>query len=255
MKALTIAVCLFSFLLSPAGARAESPPLSTPTASPSVGARTVDNRERSNPCAIPIAASLQVARSPTGDEASRLKALSESLHPSIFQVATPSGTGTGFVFSPGGLALTALHVVETAEEISVRFHGRPPIPAELRLGLPELDLAVIALPAGTYPFLPLGDSDLVAIGNRVVAAGFPQTTGLSLQQGRIAGRIPYMETPLIEIDAALLPGYSGGPLLSSTGEVIGIVFSRCKADQATLTLSIPANVARARIPELFPSRK
>jgi len=199
------------------------------------------------PCAVgepPPAAAVSVA----AEEVLQVPGvLRQALRSSVLRVATDSGSGTGFIISPRGLVLTALHVVEGAAAISVQWPDGRTVRARLRRSLPQLDLAVLKLPEGDYAPLPLGDSDRIAPGHTVIAAGYPPAGGLSVEPCRVTTLPSYRQTPLIEVDNSLPPGYSGGPLLTRQGEVIGIVFSRCLPERAALTLSIPSNHARRRI--------
>jgi len=196
------------------------------------------------PCAVrkPVPASAAAEESPPDTAALR-----EELRNSVVQIVTDSSIGTGFIFTRQGLALTALHVIEKAATISVHWQDGRTVRAQLSRRIPELDLAVLELPEGDYAPLTLGDSDRLAPGHPVIAIGFPPVDGLSARSSRVASRPSYRQTPLIEIASSLPPGYSGGPLLTSDGVVVGIIFSRCLPDKAELTLSIPTSDARSRI--------
>jgi S1-C subfamily serine protease len=141
--------------------------------------------------------------------------------------------GTGVVVIDDGTILTSLHVVAGADEISVVFADGSESGAILMTATPEQDLAVIrarTLPDDLKPATLRSTQDL-RMGDRVVAAGFPFGIGPSLSAGVISGLGREYHTPeggrvlanLIQFDAAVNPGNSGGPLITMDGQVVGIV--------------------------------
>ncbi len=149
------------------------------------------------------------------------------------QVAEGAGAGSGFVFdAEEGLILTNAHVVEGAEEISVTFFDGSAQGADLVGAFPEDDLAMIrvidvdglrASVLGSSDDLEVGE-DVVAIGNALGLGGRPTvTTGIvSAKDRTVPVDNGYTLTGLIQTDAAINRGNSGGPLLNSRGEVVGI---------------------------------
>ncbi len=145
--------------------------------------------------------------------------------------AQPLGNGSGFVIDTEGHILTNFHVVEGAEEVHVTFSGREPVVAQVVGVDPSTDIALLEvdLPARALTPLPLGSSDDVQVGDDVVAIGNPfgldrtVTKGIvSALQREILAPNRYEIDEVVQTDAAINPGSSGGPLLNARGEVIGI---------------------------------
>ena len=141
------------------------------------------------------------------------------------------GVGSGFIIESNGLILTNAHVVEGASTIYVTLTDKREFKAKL-LGLDKrTDVAVVKIDARDLPRLPLGDSSRVRVGEWVLAIGSPfglentVTAGIVSAKSRDTG--DYL--PFIQTDVAVNPGNSGGPLLNTAGQVIGInsqIFSR-----------------------------
>ena len=142
----------------------------------------------------------------------------------------PSG-GSGFVLDEQGHIVTNQHVVEGAEDVSVRFASGVREDAEIVGEDASTDVALIKVDAseGILEPLTLGDSDSVGVGEPVVAIGNPLNVGISVTTGIVSGvgrpiKAPndYTIDDAVQTDAAINPGNSGGPLLDSRGTVIGV---------------------------------
>lgn len=140
--------------------------------------------------------------------------------------------GSGVLISGDGKVLTAAHVVQIADEITVQFVDGRTETAHVVASEPHADVALLQLarvPAGFKP-APLGDSNKVQVGEQVLIVGAPYGIAHTLTVGHVSGRHKpntiYAEIPLAEFlqtDAAINQGNSGGPMFNLNGEVIGIV--------------------------------
>ena len=141
------------------------------------------------------------------------------------------GVGSGFILSADGFVMTNAHVVDGADEVLVTLSDKREFKARIVGTDRRTDVAVVKLDATGLPFVKIGDSDRLKVGEWVVAIGSPfglensVTAGIVSAKGRDTG--DYL--PFIQTDVAINPGNSGGPLLNLKGEVVGInsqIFSR-----------------------------
>lgn len=175
------------------------------------------------------------------------------------------GSGSGSILDQEGNILTNYHVIENAQKLAVSLGGEKNYPAKL-IGIdPDTDLAVIRLvekPREALTVIPLGDSDKLAVGQKVLAIGNPfgmdrtLTTGvISGLQRPIRGRNNRPIEGAIQTDASINPGNSGGPLLDSHGRMIGInsqILSPSGAS-AGVGFAVPVNIAKRIVPQLIRS--
>ena len=165
------------------------------------------------------------------------------------------GAGSGFVIDPRGYILTNNHVVEGAFNIRVRFDDGRALEAEVLGTDPLTDIALIKLkaPPPNLPFVKLGDSDAIRVGDWVVAIGNPfglassVSAGILSAKAREIGATQYDD--FLQTDAAINPGNSGGPLFNLRGEVIGIN-TAIVSGGAGIGFAVPSNLAKALIPQL-----
>jgi S1-C subfamily serine protease len=171
----------------------------------------------------------------------------------FFGVYPEKGTGTGFVISPDGEILTNNHVAGGGSELSVTLSDKKVYKARVLGFDPRNDLALIKIDAGRkLPVLPLGDSDHLVVGQKVLAIGNPfqfegtLTTGIVSSLGRTIQTEGERELEgMIQTDAAINPGNSGGPLLDSHGGVIGINTAIYGA-QGSIGIGFAMPIARAK---------
>ena len=171
------------------------------------------------------------------------------------------GTGSGFFVSEGGFILTNNHVVENAVSVSAILKDGTELQAEILGRDPSTDVALLRVAVRTSPLVGLGDSDQVRIGEPAIVIGSPFGFDQSLTAGYISALGRTLRSGddygteidnVIQTDAAVNPGNSGGPLLNAQGEVIGIttaIFSIGGGFEG-IGLAVPINTARAVAEEL-----
>ncbi len=181
---------------------------------------------------------------------------------SIFRESAVEGTGSGSVIDMQGHILTNYHVIEGAREINVTLYNGESYPAELIGADPDNDIAVVKMSAPDNVLHPivLGDSSTLKVGQHIIAIGNPFGLERTMSDGiisslnrQITSKTRRLIKSIIQIDAALNQGNSGGPLLNSSGQLIGMntAIATSTGDNAGIGFAIPVNTIRRVVVQLI----
>ena len=167
------------------------------------------------------------------------------------------GSGSGVLFTPDGFLLTNHHVVQGHDKVRVRLSDGTEMSGRVVGNDPWTDLAVVQAEGATFPFATFGDSAKIKVGQLAVAIGSPLgfestvTAGVISALGRTLRSVSgHLVDNVIQTDAALNPGNSGGPLVDSHGRVIGINTAVIQPAQG-ICFAVPINTAKTILPQLL----
>lgn len=195
-----------------------------------------------------------------GSFSDEIAAIVARVRPAVLHLRTHgrgrSGTGSGFVVSDDGLALTNHHVVQGAANVEAMLHDGRTLPAELLGSDPATDLALLRVPGTATGPLVLGDSNALRVGDFALAIGCPHGLSHTVTAGILSGLGRALPGPggqsiedVIQTDAPLNPGNSGGPLLDGNGTVVGIATAILPMAQG-LCFAVPSATAQVVLEEL-----
>ena len=187
--------------------------------------------------------------------------VAEKLRPAVVNLrvgrGARGGSGSGVLFSPDGFLLTNHHVVQGSEKVRVRLNDGSEMSGRVVGNDPWTDLAVVQADGERFPFALLGDSARLKVGQLAVAIGSPLgfestvTAGVISALGRTLRSVSgHLVDNIIQTDAALNPGNSGGPLVDSAGRVVGINTAVIQPAQG-ICFAVPINTARTILPQLL----
>ncbi len=177
----------------------------------------------------------------------------------------PSGLGSGVLVSPDGYILTNNHVVDGAEKVEVTLNDRRTFTAKIVGADPPSDVAVLKIDGSNFPTLPLGDSNIVEVGDVVLAVGNPLGVGQTVTMGIISAKGRSTRASFgsgsyedfLQTDASINRGNSGGALVSLKGELIGIPSQILSQTGGSIGIgfAIPTTMARNVMDQLLKGGK
>ena len=219
--------------------------------------------EETSPAVVKIIAQVKAPSPAAREQLEELEQLPDALR-RFFQDREPQaprggGTGSGFIISKEGYIVTNHHVVAQADEVIVRLSDRREFDATVIGTDQRSDLALLQVDANDLPFLQLGKSSELKVGEWVLAIGSPFGLDYSVTAGIVSAKGRSLPTergenyvPFIQTDVAINPGNSGGPLFNLRGEVVGVnsqIFTR-SGGSIGLSFAIPAKVVKNIIEQL-----
>jgi S1-C subfamily serine protease len=240
----------------------------------------VDSDDGGTTTVLSTATSSQSTRFAAGEESGRsVQQIYAQSGPGVVQVTSTSVVGTdpffgpqpraslgsGFVIDKSGRIVTNYHVIDGAQEVEVNFSGDDRVPARVVGSDPSTDLAVLEIDAQARALtpLPLGNSDAVRVGDSVVAIGNPfglertVTAGIvSALQREITAPNGYTIDKVIQTDAPINHGNSGGPLLNAEGAVIGVnsqIESSTGGGNVGIGFAVPINTVKEVVSQILES--
>ncbi len=185
---------------------------------------------------------------------------SQLFGPQKYLIPEQQGSGSGVIISPDGYIVTNNHVVADADEVVVTFNNRYDTKAKVVASDPATDIAVLKITTDkTLPFMEFANSDEVKLGQWVLAVGYPLnldatvTAGIISARGRSLGITQLGVESYIQTDAAVNPGNSGGALVNTAGQLVGInsAIASPTGSYAGYSYAIPSNIVRKSVNDLI----
>jgi serine protease Do len=226
-------------------------------ASPSID--FVQVAERANPTVVHIKTTIAANGSAQQDMFDPFNFFDQRMFPQMPREAS----GSGVIISEDGYIATNHHVIDGAEKIEVTLFDKRSYPAEVIGKDPETDLALLRIKEGELDFLPFGNSDELRVGEWVIAVGNPfnltstVTAGIVSAKGRninlLRANSEYAIENFIQTDAAVNPGNSGGALVNTKGELVGIntAIASKTGSYAGYSFAVPVNIAKKVLDDLL----
>src|SRR5271166_6581583 len=183
-------------------------------------------------------------------------------HSSLFG---QTASGSGFIIHPEGYLITNHHVIAGADQITVVVPGKGSFPASVVADDDYKDLALLKIEVSNLECLPIGESQKVKVLDTIYVLGYPLAPTLGADESASEGQVNAIrdsgKIPLLQIDANVNPGNSGGPVLNDRGEVVGVVVSKINAAfflketgsiPERVNFAIPIDEARGMVRRAYP---
>ena len=172
------------------------------------------------------------------------------------QVPEQRGFGSGVIISKDGYIVTNNHVIDGADEISVKLHDSRELKGRVIGTDPTSDLALVKIEGDDFPAIPVGDSDALKVGEWVLAVGNPFNLGSTVTAGVVSAKARGLGAnqveSFIQTDAAINPGNSGGALVNMYGQVIGVSSAKIAAtDYEGMGFAIPSATVKDVIDDIM----
>jgi S1-C subfamily serine protease len=172
----------------------------------------------------------KIALIPVNSEEVELEKLIANIIPSVVKIQTNSGDGTGFILTKDGLIITNRHVVSRSDKAEITFYDKTKVEARVIRRDSNADIAILSVSdrKDSLPLqpLPICYQQYPSLGESVIAVGNPLSLSNTITRGIVSGIREMENQTLIQTDASVNPGNSGGPLLNKYGEVVGVVNSK-----------------------------
>ena len=180
--------------------------------------------------------------------------LTDQVMPSVVHITAGNSGGTGFIISKDGAVVTNHHVIQGYEQVTIHLTTGTVYQGRVSSTDPTMDIAHLTIMDTDQSFIPIavGDSDSIRVGDEVMVIGFPLGWVLGTDPTVSTGIISAKRESLLQTDAPLNPGNSGGPLVDMSGQAVGVVAARVERDQsgnpvAGISFAIPINDVRERL--------